>query len=124
MRMFDYCFYQAIRVNLDDMDPPAFVYVFSAIGSAIPMFFIIVGLLVWLPIFPQDIDSEYFKNYYILIFICLPVIFIRRYNSVMYRKLVEKWGDKAKTVKGKLLALIYTFLPCIAGFISMWIRFN
>ena len=43
---------------------------------------------------------------------------------MMYRKLVEKWGDKAKTVKGKLLALIYTFLPCIAGFISMWIRFN
>ncbi len=124
MRIFDYCFYHVIRVNTDEMNLPAFVYVLSAIGSAGPMFFLVVGLLVWLPIFPQDMDSEYFGNYYIFLGICIPVLFIKRYNSKMYKKLVERWGDKAKTTKGKLLGLAFTFLSISIGLISMWLRFN
>ena len=124
MRIFDYCFYHVVRGNTDDEHPLLVVYIEGILVAAFPLWWNLITLSIWLPILPQDIEYQTMWNYYYQMAGVLLVIFSFRYGPRRYKKLVERWGDKAKTTKGKLLGLGYTFSSFIVGFVSLYIRWK
>ncbi len=124
MIIFDYCFYHIIRVNTDDVNPPLLAYISGIASAVVSMFFIVITLMIWFSIIPKDADFDDFEKYYRFTAFVILVIFSLRYGPKRYRKLLKRWGDKAKRTKNKFLVIPCQFVPIIVALITMWFRFN